>query len=51
MPSAEKYADNTRDDGDEKCGDKEIGGNREGQTGVAYAAEIENGDDDQNANA
>jgi hypothetical protein len=51
MPSAEKYADHTRDDGDEKCADKEIGGNREGQSGFAHAAEIEDGDNDQNAKA
>ena len=51
MPAAEENADNARDDGDEQRADKKIGGNREGQAGVAHAAKIEDGDDDQNADA
>ncbi len=51
MPSAEENTDNAGDDGNEKRADKQIGGNREGHAGIAHAAEIEDGDDDQNANA
>ncbi len=51
MPAAEKNTENARDEGDEKRADKEIGGKREGQACVAHAAEIEDGDDDQNADA
>ena len=51
MPSAEEHADNACDDGDEKCTDKQIGRNRESAASFAHAAEIEDGDDDQNANA
>jgi hypothetical protein len=51
MPSAEENTDNPCNDGNEKCADKEIGGNRKSQAGIAHATEIENGDEDQNANA
>jgi hypothetical protein len=51
MPSAEENTDHACTDGDEKCADKKIGGNRKGQAGIAYAAEIENGDDNQNGDA
>ncbi len=51
MPAAEENTENAANDGDEKCADKEIGGNRENNAGLAHAAEIEDGDDDQNADA
>jgi len=51
MPAAEENTENPYEDGNEKCADKEIGGDREGKTSIAHAAEIEDGDDDQNANA
>src|ERR1700674_5384868 len=51
MPAARENTDNARDDGNQKRADKEIGGYREGQAGIAHAAEIEDGDHDQNADA
>ena len=51
MPTAEENPENACDDGYEKCADKEIGGEREGKTSIAHAAKIEDGDDDQNADA
>ena len=51
MAAAEENTENACDDGNEKRADKEIGGNREGQASIAHAAEIEDGDDDQNADA
>ena len=51
MPTAEENTENAYNDGSEKCADKEIGGNREGKASIAHAAEIEDGDDDQNTDA
>src|SRR5208282_3428134 len=51
MPAADDNAENTDHDGSEQRSDKEIGGNGEGNAGIAHPAEIEDGDDDQNANA
>src|SRR5713101_2650695 len=51
MSAAEENAENACHDSNEKCADKEIGRNREDQASFAYAAEIEDGDDDQNAYA
>ena len=51
MPAAEENTENACDDGNEKCADKKIGGNRESSASFAHAAEIEDGDDDQNAHA
>ena len=51
MPAAEENAKNACDDGDEKRADKKIGGNRESSAGLAHAAKIQDGDDDQNADA
>src|SRR3989441_340906 len=51
MPAAEENTEKARHDGNEKGADKEIGGNREGEAGIAHAAEIEDGDDDKNADA
>src|ERR1700687_2331190 len=48
MPAAEE---NTCDDGNQKCADKEIGGKREGKASIAHTAEIKDGDHDQNADA
>ena len=44
---AEKAASN----GDEQRADKKIGGDGEGHAGFAHAAKIQDGDDDQNADA
>ena len=51
MPAAEDNAKNAYHDGNEKSTDKEIGGDCEGKTSIAHAAEIEDRDDDQNADA
>ena len=51
MPAAEQNTYNTYHDGNEKRADKEIGGDCEGKAGIAHAAQIEDGDDDQNADA
>ena len=51
MTAAEENAENAGDDGNEKRADKKIGGNREDKAGLAHAAQIEDGDDDQNADA
>src|SRR5580693_4804329 len=51
MPSAQENAENACDDGNEKCADKQIGGNRESTASLAHTAEIEDSDDDQNAHA
>jgi len=51
MPAAEEDAENASDDGNEKCADKEIGGNCESKASIAHAAKVEDGDDDQNADA
>jgi hypothetical protein len=49
MPVAEDDAENASDDGNEKCADKKIRGHCESKPSIAHAAEVEDGDDDQNA--
>ena len=51
MSAAEENADNACDDGNQKRADKKIRGKCEGQARIAHAAEIDDGDDDQNAHA
>ena len=46
MPAAKENTENACNDGNEKCANKEIGGNREGKASLAHSAEIEDGDDD-----
>jgi len=51
MASAEENTDKARDDGYEKCADEKIGRNREKSARFAYAAKVDDGDDDQNPHA
>ena len=50
-PPLSENTENACDDGNEKCANKEIGRNSEGSARFAHAAEIEDGDHDQNADA
>src|SRR5271157_1599250 len=51
MSAAEENTNHACDDGDQQGTDKKIGGKREGQASIAHATEIDDGDDDQNADA
>src|SRR5271163_23863 len=51
MAVAEKRANQTTNDGDEKRTDKEIRGNREKGARLFDSAKVDDGDDDKNADA
>ena len=51
VSAAEDNAEKSCGDGNQKRADKKIRGKREGHARIAYAAQIDDGDDDQNAHA
>ena len=51
MASAEEHTENACGNGYEKCADKQVSRKRESSARFAHAAEIENGNDDQDAHA
>ena len=51
MASVCEHANEAAHDGDEQRADKQISGNRENHAGFAYAAQVQDGDEEQNCQA
>jgi len=51
MPAAEDHAEHASCDGDEECADEQVSRNGENSTRFTNTAKIEDGDNNQNAQA